>query len=37
MAGRIEGYTSVGDMQSAARNTGVVRQMSAGPCQARRK
>ena len=37
MADRIEDDTSVGDMQPAARNTGVVRQMSAGPCQARRK
>jgi hypothetical protein len=37
MADRIENCTSVGDMQPATRNTGVVRQMSAGPCQARRK
>ena len=32
MAGRIEDYAIVG-----ARNTGVVRQMSAEPCQARSK
>jgi hypothetical protein len=37
MADRIENRTSVGDMRPATRNTGVVRQMSAGPCQARRK
>jgi hypothetical protein len=37
MADRIEDCTSVGDLRPATRNTGVVRQMSAGPCQARRK
>ena len=36
MADRIENCTSVGDMQPATRNTGVVRQISAGPCQARK-
>jgi hypothetical protein len=32
VAGRIDDYAIVGE-----KNTGVVRQMSAGPCQARRK
>jgi len=32
---RIEDHAIAADMQSVARNTGVVRQMSTGSCQAR--